>query len=253
MKKIFYISVALSLLTAYSCTKNHSKPADPVIAPTIKGVVSLVNENDVLTSDNTGSTVTVENSNPLIVVSVDAKGAYELPHLQKTSATIVLRFEHNGFGTIKTYITPEDLDNYQVAHIGGPQVVLHPLSRVVVNNTSAAIANDTLTIHCNVTVPAGSKTNYISWLNLRNDADVSVQNALGYRVYPVTDGDNTIKLCMCSAECSYYKNGDTMYGKAVGFVSPLIDGYAYVNYSNNKVVLTCANDNNLPVLAITVP
>ena len=254
MKKTWYTGIALSLLVAYSCTKNqNSKPADPVISPTIKGYVSLISDNDVLASDNSGSTVTVENSNPLITVSVDAKGAYELPHLGKTGATIVLKFEHNGFGAIKSYVTPDVLDSFQVAHVGGPQVVLHPLSKVIVNSTSAGIANDTLTIHCNVTVPAGSKNNYAAWLNLKNDTAVSVQNAQGYRVFPVTNGDNTFKLCMCSPECSYYKKGDTMFGKAVGFVSPLFEGCNYIDYIANKVVLTCANDNNLPLLAINVP
>jgi hypothetical protein len=58
---------------------------------------------------------------------------------------------------------------------------------------------------------------------------------------------------MCSPECSYYKKGDIMYGKAVGFVSPLFEGINYIDYIANKVVLTCANDNNLPILTINVP
>lgn len=249
MRKIAIPLAATCLLLA-ACTKN-SQPVEklPQSFLSIKGSALLIDENDAFLTDYSGTTVTVENTSPQISVQGNARGVFELPASVNTLDTAVLRFEHAGYGTIKNYLTRESW-----ADTSGLHIIMHPLSKVLVNALSAKIADGKLQMIFNVTVPPGNAKNYIAWIFRKNNPVIAADDAWGYRSVAVQPGDNSVKIYMCPEECGYFQKGDTIYLRGFGSVSPTFEGFAYGDKKNNKLILTCANTTgNSATVALAIP
>ena len=251
MRKLWYKGFTLGMFICASCSKTKSIQLIPETAAptTITGNVALLDDNDSFLADYSGTTVTVENATPVISVHPSVKGVFELPKLANAQDTTIVRFEHPGYGIVKKYFiggTPADTS--------GLNVVLHPLSKVVVNHLSASVINGKLKMIFNVTAPVGSTNNYIAWVFRKNNPVISYDDAWGYRSVAVKDGDNTVSICMCPEECGYFQTGDTMYIKGFGSVSPKFDGFAYGNFITNKLILSCANTTGTcGTVALAIP
>jgi hypothetical protein len=245
MKSFFYYGIVITLVTLTSCKKSVS--SQPEAAAT--GHISVFNKNSQLLSDISGTTVTIENTSPAITIPVQSNGTFELPQTNN-SGTMVLQFSRPGYGTVKQYYTPSDLENIKKAMADVQEVSLFPKSTVLVNSLSGSLNGDVFTLTCNVSTPESNTTNGVSFFIQKNSAEVSFANCPGnnsvsrFLTIPVNDGNNSSSFCIkCAKDCGFLQAGDTAFIKAYGDIKTPFTSI-YTDAFTNKLVFPCINTNS---------
>jgi hypothetical protein len=250
MKPILFTALILALFPFESCKKS-------VTANTftpIRANVLLIDGNNNVANDNTSSIVTVETSNPVITIPVNAQGEFEIPSLDEATG-ITFAFSHPGYGTTREYYTKGAYDSIKSGMGGFQSVTLFEKSSVVVNSASGVVQNGQFKVTVNVSVLNAQAGNSIRFFIQKNNSAPSYNNCYGVNnistAFPVANGDNTIDVCMKCEELCGFLPGDTAYIKAYGDVSPI---NFYIDPSTNKMVFPCVNtDSQSPILSFIVP
>ena len=263
MKQSFFLGLLVIGIYFPGCKKAEDdksiSPSERSISLFTQGHISLFDKNNQAVPDFSGMNVSVENSNPVIKVPVNANGEFQLPKLN-SSGPMELIFSHAGYGTVKQYYTQSHLDSITKGITKVGDISLFPISSVVLNSLSGTLNGDTFKMTCNVSVPDANSSNGVSFFIQKNNSKVSFADYTGdtsvsrFFTIPVTNGDNTNSLCIkCSKDCGFIKSGDTVYIKGWGFN---INSYTsnYVNPLTNKVVFPNINSNsNSPTIWFVVP
>src|SRR5262245_4172032 len=97
MKKFSAILILISLLLFVSCKKSAIEKNQSQL----KGNLSLADEGGKFLDDNSGVTISIENSDPLISAVSDKRGNFVLPDYLASS--FVLVYSKPGYGTYKQY------------------------------------------------------------------------------------------------------------------------------------------------------
>ncbi len=206
-----------------SCKKEQVEVKSPTASEILKGHVALFDDEDELLADQSGVTVTVENSNPLITVQANEKGDFSLPKLT-TSGTLAVVYSKEGYGDFKQYFHQTRLDSVEkgLIDLGGSLIKTSP---VVVNSLNGKVVGDTLEVICNVSFTGSKTQKFVRFFRQRNDADISPDRILSLvrdvsSAIRVKNGVNHLKFSISDLkECSKYTSGDVVYMTAFGDVN----------------------------------
>ena len=99
MKNLFLILCSLYVLIC-SCKKSSIDNS----STSLKGKISIVNENNRPVSDYSGVVITGENSD-ISNIPVNEKGEFYFPRLVNNSAYLTLNISKPGFGTVTQHYT----------------------------------------------------------------------------------------------------------------------------------------------------
>ncbi len=244
MKASTYLIAAICGLL-FSCKKDQIETRQPVTTSEIlKGHISLFDDEDNLLTGQGSVKVSVENADPMVTVTANDKGEFELPKL-KTTGTVALVYSKDGFGVYKQYFNQAQLDSVEkgIISLGASMKKISP---VVVNSLTGKVVGDTLEVTCNVSFSADKNQKFIRFFRQSNDPNVSpdlisslIRDVSG--ALKVKNGDNHFKFSISEVkECSKYLSGDIVYMKAFGDVSFL---YLYTDVPSQKLVFPATNRN----------
>jgi hypothetical protein len=253
MKNNMLILLLILSISIFGCSKSQTSQSQ-----TRSGTVLLTDASDsFILTNGSGTTITVEHSDPLISVQTDVNGIFQLPKL-KSTGNMVLVYSHTGYGVYKQFFTSQGWDSLQTYPNYLSSVILEPMSAVVVNSLSGVLENDTLKLNCNVSVPNQSGQGYIAFVHTKNNPSVSIDN-LSSSVsiaspYAVRTGDNSLNLCLCMSSCKNYNSGDTIFIKAYGAINYKYGTSIYFDPENNTLIYPSLNENsNSQTLSFVIP
>jgi hypothetical protein len=207
----------IAFTTLASCKKDkHTVDAGPT------ALLLLVDKNDGIIADRSGTTVTVENT--LQTLPVAADGTFGIGQFQ-SSGPLTLILTRPNFNTVRKTLSTSYLDSLQKgkAELSIPMFETNP---VVVNSVSGKLNGTTFEVTCNVTVPNESANTGVSLFIQRNASNISPDNFFAPSGNPdkdyqhvitthVLNGENVFSICLtCSQQCGAVKSGDVLYVKA---------------------------------------
>ena len=256
----------LMLVFTFSCKKS-ATPANSIKNNPFAGNVTLVNQNDSVSANNAGISVTVENVLPNLSKTTDANGNFSFGDISGADL-VCLRFSYPGYGTVRQYFSASYIDSVkrgQKSFICNP--VLVPQSATVItdltlvslikNNDSSYLLN----LNAKISVPNANATNGITIFLQKNNPILSFRTCTGQEVgtctylnLPVTNGDYNLHLAIkCSPHCFCVSSGDTVYVKAYGSSFSNF-GTSYYDLQNKLMVFpTISDPNNVQGLSVMVP
>ena len=273
MKRIFTFCLSLSLLF-FACKKSqvdqNQQPSIRKTQPQISGYLSLTDESGKFYTDNSGMTVSIENSNPIISAVSDSRGHFVLP-LNSELTSFALAYNKPGFGTFKQYFTKDSVGNLyswefngnlnswefsNSQYSNGAIKDLSEQSSVLINSFNVVIVGDTLRISFNIS-SVGDGQKYIQLLSQKDLPNISINTIDQSRStscikYAVKNGDNILNLCLkCSEVCNKWISGDVVYFTAYG------DSYysnMYLDRLSNRIILPNLNLNShIQPVSVVIP
>jgi|GEM_PF-3670187 len=256
MKQLFSCTLLMAAVFLGSCNKNPGSPA----TSNLTGTVALLDANDHLkTTGIAGTTVTVENSNPLISTTTNSNGIFTLPDFS-SNGTTVLAFSLPGYGTVKQFYTASEMDNIKSGNAELGSFILAPISTVVVNSFTGVLDGAHYRININVSVANTAASNGVTIFIEKNNPAVSCSNSSGNSGHsrvvtiPVTNGDNTYTICLtCTEECGFLHSGDIAYLRAYGDTKSMF-GITYDDPLKGNLIFPALNtNNNIPAISFTMP
>jgi len=256
MRQLVFSAIFISSFFISSCKKSTGN----VKLSNYKGNVNIVDANDNLqTKNNTGTTVTIENSNPLISVQTNDAGEFILPAVN-CSGDITLAFSRPGYGTVKQTYNTSQLKNIRDGIGDFGNFILLPESAVYVNSFTGILDGNHYKMNINVALAGNNSNNGVTIFLAKNNANVSCFNSDGnssnsrFLNKPVTNGDNKFTLCLgCSEECAFLQPGDIVSLKAYGNTISVF-GNNYIDAASGKVVFPALNvSSNSDILSFTMP
>ena len=246
MKNPLVILICL-LAIASSCKKSSvDQPNTP-----LKGKILIVDEYNHVTSDYTGVTVSVENSETA-KIKVDGKGEFQFPELINNSSELKISISKPRFGTITNYYSNAQLDNLRKQNSLVTDFALLPQSSVVVNSFSGVVDGENFKMAFNVSLTKDRPTNGVTLLLTKNNPQISFDNWAGKITdsrswtVPVTAGDNHTTFCFkhtVTCPCDFLSSGDTVYIRAYGDTYSQFDN-RYIDNSTGKLVFPNINGNS---------
>lgn len=265
MKKHFFLLTFIVLLFFWSCKKSTIIEASHEPNQNVfYGSVYLFGQGDKAV-DQSGMTVSIENSNPVVSATTVQRGMFGEFNLNIDPAlqSFALVYSKPQFGTFKRYFarsTDGELymieDNGTKSKYGGYLQYLGSESTVTINSFNVAIVNGKLRYTSNISSPDTSEK-MIRVIYQKDLPDISIDNVNHHQVYwsfflRVKNGDNVIDHCLdCSMECAGWEKGDTIYFNAYG------DAYfsnEYLDLSSKKYIRPNMNLNNkLTPVALVIP
>ena len=163
-----------------------------------------------------------------LVSTTDAQGLFTL-HVPRTIKSFALVYSKTGYGTFKDFWQRRTGDSLYYSYMGldwtkGNNISqsLGEKSTVTVNSFSAAIQNDSLIIHCNISSPNTTGEKAIRIIYQKDNPNLSIgtvdrTNVYWWYIRGVQNGDNTIGFCLkCSERCLAWNTGDQIYLTAYG-------------------------------------
>ena len=268
MKKFSFTFAFLAVLFFCGCKKSSVEASNEATTePTQNlyyGSVYLFDQGD-RSVDQSGMTVSIENSNPVVsavTVKYGKFGGFSLP-IDPALQSFALVYSKPQFGTFKRYYTRSASGELYMIEFNGTKnkaqgslEYLGSKSTVTINSFNVAIVDGKLRYTSNISSPDTSEK-MIRVIYQKDLPDISINNVDYNKVYwsfylRVKNGDNVTDHCLaCSMECAGWKKGDTIYFNAYG------DAYypsAYTDVSSKKYILPNMNlNNNLTPVSVVIP
>ena len=265
MKKIsFSTFIVAAILSLLACQKTNTATTTLVTGNQVKVLLTDSSGFDTL-SNSSGTSISISGTAKPIQVITDADGNFVIP-VSKATGQVQVQYNHVGYATIKQSFTSSFWDSLQQNLIGySPFVsVITPTSSVLVNSLTGTIQNDSLQLQCNVSGANTAWQHFVIVFFARNDTTVSPSNFYASRMYPVNNGDNTIKVCLCENICTAWQPGNTISMKAFGavpiptYMTQLSPGYnlpiTYMDPATKNMVYPTINANsNAQTLNLLIP
>lgn len=252
MKKLSAIFILFGTLLFVSCKKSAIEQTQSQL----KGSLSLADEGGKLLDDNSGVTISIENSDPLISTVSDKQGTFALPDYPASS--FVLVYNNPGYGTYKQYFERDNTGRLSYWSLNeqrfvngdgniGEGLELGQKSTATVSDLKARIIGDTLQISFNLSSPtSGQKTiELLTQKDLPNISFTTIdKNRYNWHyLYLAQNGDNVFNMCLkCSALCNDWISGDIIYFTAYGesyYTNMYVD-----KLNNNTIVMPNMNTAN---------
>lgn len=252
MKKFSAILILISLLLCVSCKKSAIEQTQSQL----KGSLSLADEGGKFLNDNSGVTISIENSNPLMSAVSDKDGNFVLPDYP--ASTFVLVYSKPGYGTYKQYFERDNTGKLSYWSLNeqrfvnedgsiGEALELGQKSAAIVSDLKARIIGDTLQISFNLSSPTpGQKAiELLAQKDLLNISFTTIdKNRYNWHgLYLAQNGDNVFNWCLkCSELCNDWVSGDVIYFTAYG--ESWYSGMYIDRLDNNNIVMPNMNTSN---------
>ena len=264
MKKFSFTFTFFAFIFFCSCKKSTIETSHEPDQNVFYGGVYLFDQGEKAV-DQSGMTVSIENSNPVvsaITVKQGVFGGFSL-NIDPALQSFALVYAKPQFGTYKRYFTRSASGELYMIEFDGTKSkaqgyleILGSKSTVTINSFNVAIVDGKLRYTSNISSPDTSEK-MIRVIYQKDLPDISINNVDYNKVYwtfflRVKNGDNVTDHCLaCSMECADWKKGDTIYFNAYG------DAYhpsAYTDVSSKKYILPNMNLNNkLTPVSIVIP
>ena len=242
--RLLVLSLALVLLNT-ACKKNES----PVTNPTqgrITGSVHLYNEGT-LPLDNSGMTISVEGSNPLIKTTTSSTGSFTLDNVPYGIRTLI--YEKEGFGTFRK-------PNINHVYNNGLNTTLDTISSLGQKSGTSVIAatcqpdgND-LIVEITTQPPANNSNRKYIRLFLDSKSGVSSSSYAAYTEnYVVGINPAEIRITAASLTKMGFNTGEQIYIRAYGDSFWSND---YIDISTGKRVFPNLNPATAAEVQITI-
>ena len=246
----------------FSCKKSNVENIEQE-EPLLKKQVELFDEG-IQRIDNSGITISIENSNPLVSTVTNEQGEFSLP-LTHAPQVFAVVFEKEGMGSYKTYFKRGENGDLYEMYIDQKYYLVNTdqpyqlglKSTVTVNSINAEVVGNKLRMRFNISSAGGSNQKYIRLLIQKDLPGLNINN-VSKSVYnvgcvlAVHDGDNLFEFHLNGfTYCHHYVPGDKIYLSAYGDAL-YSNWYANQftgqwNYPNLKFV-----ENN-PVTSFVIP
>ena len=254
MKNLTTFCVFLFFFGVTGCKKSTVQDSISVA----KGSIIVVDQNDKISSDFSGVSVSIENTNPVIHIPVNSTGEFEFPQLPE----FILSFSKNGYGTVKQYYSTSIVDSIKSGKTGEQSIVLLPLSTVMVNSLSGHISNGKFYYSCNVSTSNSNLINGVTLILQKNKPQISLTDFYGntstsrFLTIPALNGTYSDSVCIShtiTCDCDFLNSGDYLNVKAFGnSISQY--GNSYFNMKTNSLIFPCINENtNSTTLSFRIP
>jgi hypothetical protein len=252
MKKFSAILISFSLLLIFSCKKSAIEQGQSQL----KGNLSLADEGGKFLDDNSGVTISIENSDPLISTVTDRQGNFVLPDYPASS--FVLVYSKPGYGTYRQYFERDNTGKLSYWSLNeqrfvnedgsiGEGLTLGQRSTAIVNDLKTRIIGDTLQVSFNLSSPTpGQKAiELLTQKDLPNISFTTIdKNRYNWHgLYLAQNGDNVFNWCLkCSTLCNDWVSGDVIYFTAYG--ESWYSGMYIDRLNNNDIVMPNMNTSN---------
>lgn len=244
-----FISYALgiSLVLLMGCGNSGQPSIDTSPnASNISGSVFLYGEGTERV-DNSGMTVTVENSDPVRSAATGTDGKFVIADVPLGNHTLV--FSKSGYGTFKMFDVAHVADDRPTVITAIPS--LGAFSSTEVTGLAATVSGESVVIEA-TTTPAGNAGNS-RYLRFFLDTDPDVSNVL-YTVYSAAfvSKSNPFEKTFTKAELQAmgFTSGTTVYIRVYG------DSYWSNQYDDpglDRHVFPNLNTNSVAAVSVTIP
>jgi hypothetical protein len=242
-KLLTIITIAVVLLT--SCKKDEATDPAPATKANITNSVNLYDEGTTKI-DNSGMTVTVDGTSPLISATTDVDGKFTL--IDVPFGTYTLLYEKSAYGTFK---------RFNVEHKDGNTII--PDAPSLGQKSTTSVTNLTVSSNANFPVILGATTNpagnlgntrYIRFF-FSTDPNVSNENYDSYlETFPANISPYNLNLSNASLDALDFTSGSTVYVKCYG---ESFWGNSYSDPNLNRDIFPNLNPTSAPAVSFVVP
>ena len=244
--KLNYLTLSIvALIGLTSCSKDSNTGPEPITKANITSWVNLYDEG-VTQIDNSGMTVSVEGTSPVISATTDVDGSFTLTEVPYGTYNLV--YGKVGYGTFK---------RFGVEHKDGNTII--PDAPSLGQKSSTSITNLTVSSSPNFPVIIGATTNpaanqantrYIRFFfstdpTVSNDNYVSVLETFKVNITPYN-----LNLSQASLDALDFPSGTTVYVKCYG---ESFWGNDYSDPNLGRDIFPNLNPNSAVAVSFVVP
>ncbi|QNA43192.1 hypothetical protein [Lacibacter sediminis] len=231
MKKTASLSFLLFMIIA-ACKKPKDLPEEQILTSRV-----FVYDEGRTKQSSLGTSIFVENSNPLITTKANNAGEYQLL-TPSTGDSLVIVWAKPGYGTYKVHIKSVN------SSLGINDINLGSPSTVTVNSLSATMIGDSVKLTIDISSPNITGEKYVRLIHRKNATGISIDSPIKADggIYQVQNGVNVLTIAKIAFSNYVPHTGDIIYIRAYG------DSFYGNLYStpSEKLVFPNLNRNTCP-------
>jgi hypothetical protein len=207
----FHLLLPVALLLCGIPACQQAPTAASVMTGTLKGGVTLFDQNLAPTTDGSGVTVTFEGSG--YSTTTDSTGLWTMDGLP--TGTYDITYSRQGYGSIRQFGFP--FVGGGTEYMTGWHWVLVPTTQVTISSIDPVLAEERLQLSITPTVTATQQVHSPVFIMISRSASSSIDNRTGAWTYEndiAVNSASTLNLSFDEIRSAYgFQSGDTLYIK----------------------------------------